>query len=303
METVVITGLSGAGKSSAMRVLEDMGYFCIDNLPPGLLPGLMQAFSKTEAEKVSQSQEPVDPSKPQKLAIGIDIRSLIRFGDVSPDLRKILPAGQKHKIIFMEASEKCLVSRYKQSRRNHPLAQSGNLIDAIKDERKRLKDLRGIADIVIDTSEMTPAELRDFLFDSLTSTGYDEMMTIFIQSFGFKYGLPLDADLVLDVRFLPNPFYIEELRNLSGLDGPVKNYIMQFDQVNKFLDMSKEFFAFSLPLYQKEGKVRLTIAVGCTGGRHRSVGVAEELAHTVRSLGYRVLLEHRDIERDPVGGL
>lgn len=298
VEVVIITGMSGAGKSSAMRFLEDMDCFCIDNLPPDLLPGLLQAYKDTEDE-----METLESRRSQKLAIGIDVRSLIRFGDIASDFKDSFPKNCEYTIIFMEAATETLVSRYKQSRRNHPLAQTGNLIEAINEERNRLKELRGISDLIIDTTEMNLPDLKDFLFESLTFDEHDELMTVFIQSFGFKYGIPLDSDMVFDVRFLPNPFYIEELRELSGLDAPVKDYILQFDQVHKFLEHIQKFFAFSLPLYQKEGKVRLTLAIGCTGGRHRSVGITEELAVILRSMGYRILIDHRDIKRDPVGGL
>lgn len=298
MEIVILTGMSGAGKSSAMRALEDLDYFCIDNLPPDLLPGLLQAFAETEKEDGS-----LQASRTQKIAIGIDIRSLIRFGNVTAGFKNYFTEKMDTKIIFMEASNEALVSRYKQSRRNHPLAKSRNLVDAITEERKRLQDLRALSDFVIDTTEMSLNNLKDLLYNTLATNDYDQMMTIFVQSFGYKYGLPLDSDLVLDVRFLPNPFYDENLRDLSGLDEPVKNYIMQFDQTHKFLEIYRDFFQFSLPLYQNEGKVRLMIAVGCTGGRHRSVTLSGELANILRSLGYRVFLEHRDIRRDPIGGI
>lgn len=299
MEIVIITGMSGAGKSSAMRALEDLDFFCIDNLPPDLLSGLLQAFHKTDLEE----DEFIQTSRTQKIAIGIDIRSLIQFGNSNVSIKNSLPADTNAKIIFMEASNRTLVSRYKQSRRNHPLAKGRNLVDAITEERERLHDLREMSDFVIDTTEISLSDLKDHLYNTLATDDYDQMMTIYVQSFGFKYGLPLDSDLVIDVRFLPNPFYDEELRPLSGLDEPVKDYIMQFDQVHKFLDIYREFFEFSLPLYQNEGKVRLMISIGCTGGRHRAVAISQELSMILRSMGYRVFSEHRDIKRDPVGGI
>lgn len=298
MEVIVITGMSGAGKSSAMRHLEDMDFFCIDNFPPLLVPGLLQSFAETEKE-----MDALNSDRNQKLAIGIDIRSLVRFGNINSDFLQMFPDGVNHRIIFMEASDDTLVSRYKQSRRNHPLAVKGNLIAAIQEERKKLRELRGLSDLIIDTTEMSLPELKDFLFDLLTGNGQDELMTIFVQSFGFKYGIPLDCDLVTDVRFMPNPFYIEELRELSGLDTPVKEYVMHFKEAREFLKLSRSFFEYSLPLYQKEGKVRLTLGVGCTGGRHRSVTISEELASILNDMGYRVFVDHRDIKRDPVGGL
>ncbi|NLJ71122.1 MAG: RNase adapter RapZ [Clostridiaceae bacterium] len=298
MEVIVITGMSGAGKSSAMRHLEDMDYFCIDNFPPLLLPGLLQSFAETEKE-----MDALNSDRNQKLAIGIDIRSLVRFGNINADFLQMFPDGVNHRIIFMEASDETLVSRYKQSRRNHPLAGKGNLISAIREEREKLKELRGLSDLIIDTTGMSLHRLRDFLFDLLTENGQDGLMTIFVQSFGFKYGIPLDCDLVVDVRFMPNPFYIEELRKLSGLDTPVKEYVLRFAEVQEFLQLSQKLFEFSLPLYQREGKVRLTLGVGCTGGRHRSVTIAKELASILREMDYRVFVDHRDIQRDPAGGL
>lgn len=298
MEIIVVTGMSGAGKSSAMRHLEDMGYFCIDNLPPKLLPGLLQAFAETEKE-----MDILDSNRQQKLAVGIDVRSLMHFGAISSDFLQIFPEGSNHTIIFMEASNQTLVSRYKQSRRNHPLARSGNLMNAIEQEREKLRDLKGISDLTIDTTEMSQYELKDFLFDLITHTDYVKSMTIFIQSFGFKYGIPLDSDLVFDVRFLPNPFYIDELRDHSGLEENVSQYIMQFSETDTFLQICQNFFEFSLPLYQKEGKVRLTLGVGCTGGRHRSVRIAEEIGKLLSDLDYQIFIDHRDIKRDPVGGL
>ncbi len=301
MEIIIITGMSGAGKSAAMRALEDMEYFCIDNLPPGLLPGLLRSIAATQEENIAADEK--EHMRVQKMAIGIDIRSLMRFGNIPADFKKMFPEGIEHKIIFMEAADDVLVSRYKQSRRNHPLAHNKNLINAIQEERKLLREIRAISDIIIDTTEMTLTDLKDYLYDSLVSDSNDQYMTILVQSFGFKYGIPLDSDLVVDVRFLPNPFYDKNLRPMSGLDQPVKDFVLQYEQVQKFLHFSRDFYEFSLPAYQKEGKVRLMIAIGCTGGRHRSVTLAEEIAAMIRGMGYRVLLEHRDIERDPAGGL
>ena len=281
-----------------MRHLEDMDYFCIDNFPPRLLPGLLQSFAETEKEL-----DALNSDRRQKLAIGIDIRSLVRFGNINSDFLQMFPDGVDHRIIFMEASDDTLVSRYKQSRRNHPLAGKGNLIFAIQEEREKLRELRGLSDLTIDTTDMSLFELKDFLFDLLMGNGQDELMTIFVQSFGFKYGIPLDCDLVMDVRFMPNPFYIEELRELSGLDIPVKEYVLHFEETLEFLKLSRNFFEYSLPLYQKEGKVCLTLGVGCTGGRHRSVTISEELASILRDMAYCVFVDHRDIKRDTVGGL
>lgn len=227
----------------------------------------------------------------------------MRFGNIRPDFLTVFPEGSKYKIIFMEASNETLVSRYKQSRRNHPLAVKSNLINAIMEERQKLQELRGISDLTVDTTEMSLYDLKDFLFNLLMNDDQDQLMTIFIQSFGFKYGIPLDCDLVADVRFLPNPFYIDDLRDFSGLDKSVRDYVMEFEEIDNFFKICRDYFKFSLPLYQKEGKVRLALGVGCTGGRHRSVSISEELADMLRDMGYRVFIDHRDIKRDPVGGL
>jgi UPF0042 nucleotide-binding protein len=291
MEVVVLTGMSGAGKSMALNYLEDMGYFCIDNLPPQLLPELIKAYThqRTGGEETSEIN---------RFAFGIDIRST-SLDELIPNLEKISDMGVTYRIIYLEATDQVLINRYKQTRRNHPLAQKHGLSKAIQVERGRLEILRGMASDVIDTTSLPPADLRDKLYEMFSSTDRDERMTILIQSFGFKYGIPADCDCVIDVRFIPNPYYLPELRPLSGLDKPIADYVLGFEETNEYMSRQEGIFEYTIPYYIREGKVRLTIGVGCTGGRHRSVALAEDLAARLRDNNLRVLVDHRDIGKDP----
>ncbi len=293
MEIVVITGMSGAGKSTVAKALEDLGYFCIDNLPPQLLQGLVTSLNDstfTEANKNFNSN--------QGLALVMDVRSMSRFGGVAASLSTITSAVPEAKIIFLEAEEKVIISRYKLSRRNHPLANllQCSLTEAIRTEKQRLAPLRGIADEIIDTSNTTSSQIRDILLNSLAVRDHKQM-NIFVQSFGFKYGLPSDADLVLDVRFLPNPYYLPELRPQSGLDPQVRDYVLEQPESTIYLTKQLQLLEYLLPLYRKEGKSRLSIAVGCSGGRHRSVALAEYIgAHLPND--YATIVYHRDLKTD-----
>lgn len=292
MDLVVISGLSGAGKSTATGILEDMGYYCIDNLPAPLLAAVMKEILKGK----DMGEEA------QRFALVVDVRSARRFGSLEGALQKLKSDVPNMRLIFFEADKKILLSRYKQSRRNHPLARKQSISKALDEEREILIPIKALATDIIDTSELSSAELRDQLYH-LFYEGKKERISILVQSFGFKYGVPLDADSLWDVRFIPNPFYRAELRPLSGLDQGVQDFLWQYPETQAFLDKMIDFYRFSLPFYQREGKVRLNIAIGCTGGRHRSVAVAEALYAALNKLNYEVSISHRDIRRDPQGGL
>ncbi|MGI6326801.1 MAG: RNase adapter RapZ [Saccharofermentanales bacterium] len=291
MEIIILTGMSGAGKSLAANYLEDMGFFCIDNLPPDLLPGLIDSFARN-----SGSWSPDEEIR--RMAFVMDVRGLSLFDGIFPALGRLDQMAVDYRIIFLDAADHVLLSRYKQSRRNHPLAQGQGIVEAIALERTRLSPIRDLADDVIDTSNLTPNDFRNLLYGMFSVSDRDERMTILIQSFGFKYGVPLDCDNIIDVRFIPNPYYIEELKLKSGLDEAVRRYVMSFEESNKFMAMQEEIFEYAIPFYIREGKVRLTIGVGCTGGRHRSVVLAEDLANRLRDNNLRVVIDHRDIEKD-----
>jgi RNase adapter protein RapZ len=293
MEIIILSGMSGAGKSLAANYLEDMGFFCIDNLPPNLLPDLVHSY----ASRGNFAGLPdLDMSR---MAFVIDVRSLDLFDGIIPSLDKLNDMSIKYRIIFLDASDQVLISRYKQSRRNHPLAQGRSIVQALELERQRLAPIKDIAADIVDTSNLSPADLRNILYDMLSATDRDERMTILIQSFGFKYGIPVDCDSVIDVRFIPNPYYIPDLKPLSGLDQPVRDFVLAFEETKTFMDLQEKIFGYTIPLYIREGKVRLTIGVGCTGGRHRSVVLAEDLAARLRDNRLRVVVDHRDLDKDP----
>ncbi|MGI6604713.1 MAG: RNase adapter RapZ [bacterium] len=282
---VIVSGLSGAGKSTAVRVLEDLGYFCVDNLPPDLIPKF--------AELCLQSREQVN-----KVALGIDARGGGFFDHVFESLATLKKMGISYHIVFLEAQDDALVRRFKETRRRHPLAPEGRVLDGIAAERARMEELKGRATHIIDTTWMTPAQLKEEL-RTIFAEGEDlERLLISIVTFGFKRGLPLDADLVFDVRFLPNPYYVESLRQHTGLEEVVRQYVLKFSVTKHFLTKVHNLIEFLIPHFIKEGKTSLVIGVGCTGGRHRSVTIAEELAQMLRADNHRVLLQHRDIKKD-----
>jgi len=287
-ELVIVTGMSGGGKSMVASHLEDLGYFCIDNLPPQLVTELMHVFNVSEKDNPSQ----------QKLALVTDMRSPNLVKHLLPELAALKNKDIHLRLLFLDASDETLVSRYKQTRRNHPLAKDRTLSEAIVMERQSLQTLRDVATDVVDTSAMSNAELRDVVFELFGDQSTGRQLSIVVQSFGFKYGVPFDCDNVMDVRFIPNPFYIPELRPHSGLDEDVRRYVFDFAETHTFLDHQKAFYEFVLPFYVREGKVRLSIGVGCTGGRHRSVALAEALAQYLKELGYRVIVDHRDLAKD-----
>ncbi|HHX38120.1 MAG TPA: RNase adapter RapZ [Clostridiaceae bacterium] len=291
MDIIILTGMSGAGKSKAANFLEDMGYFCIDNLPPQLLGNIVYAF------KEGQGGEGFGIDR---LAFVIDVRSAEFLAGAQAELKKLDADGIKYRIIFLDASDEVLIRRYKQSRRNHPLAREKGLSQSLSIERRQLSFLRFKATYIIDTTDLSIPNLRDHLYKLLqTNDGVDERMSLLLVSFGFKYGLPLECDEIIDVRFLTNPFYVPELKPLCGLDKEVREYVLAYEEAQVFLQKHEELFRYTLPYYIKEGKVRLTMGVGCTGGRHRSVVMAEELARRFRQNDIRVLVSHRDISKDP----
>jgi UPF0042 nucleotide-binding protein len=289
MEVVILTGMSGAGKSFSAKCLEDIGYFCVDNLPPPMVPEMIKAF-----ETGGQAGATIE-----KLAFVVDIRSVDMFKGLIPSLQKVFDLGIPCTVIFLEADNAELIARYKQTRRNHPLAREIGLSDAIEEERRRLLPLKSFAAEVIDTTRLSPSELRDRLHRILVKEAGSDRMSILIQSFGFKYGLPADSDIVLDVRFIPNPFYRRELRLLSGLDAEVSQYVQSFDETCRYMDLQEDLLVYTIPYYQREGKQRLVISVGCTGGRHRSVALAADLAARLKATSLPVILIHRDIDKDP----
>jgi UPF0042 nucleotide-binding protein len=280
---VVISGISGSGKSLALRIFEDLGYYCVDNLPPGLLPQL------AELRQSSGQME--------WLACVIDVRTGRQLPALLPALEELEGLGIKAHLVFLEASDATLVNRFKETRRKHPLLpQAGGILPSIQLERELLADLKGRADKVIDTSDYTPRALA-LLFRELFADEPQTPLSITVLSFGFKYGLPLDADLVFDVRFLANPHYVRELRWHDGRDEAVRQYVQTDPITEPFLCRLNDLVSFTIPHYMAEGKAYLTIAIGCTGGRHRSVFVAEELAQFLRSKGYEPLIQHRDAKK------
>lgn len=286
IDFIVVTGMSGAGKSAAIRCLEDLGFFCIDNLPATLIPKV--------AELCAQSEKRIE-----RVALVVDAREgrfLEGLFDILADLRR---DGHLVRVVFLEASDEVLVRRFSESRRPHPLAPGGSAPEGIRAERALLAHLKAKADLVIDTSSFTVHEFRKLLAGSFLDLPAPSRTALSLVSFGYKHGLPVDADLVFDARCLPNPHFVEALQPLTGLAPQVGEYVLGFAQARGFLERIQEFLKFTLPLYVQEGKAYLTIAVGCTGGRHRSVVLAEELARLLREAGSEASVRHRDLERTP----
>ena len=283
IELVIVTGMSGAGKTVAIQSFEDLGYFTIDNMPPTLLPKFIKL--------VEQSGET------NKVALVVDMRSRLFFNEINAILDKIETNERvKVKILFLDATDGELVSRYKETRRSHPLASDGRVLDGITLERELLAPLKSLSQNVVDTTELTPRQLRQVLSEQFSSDDNKSSFRIEVVSFGFKYGLPLDADLVFDVRFLPNPYYNPELRDKTGLDKDVYDYVMGFEESESFYQHLLDLIEPILPGYQKEGKAILTIAVGCTGGQHRSTAFAHRLAEDLKA-NWSVNESHRDKDR------
>jgi RNase adapter protein RapZ len=282
---VVITGLSGAGKSYAIKCFEDMGFFCVDNLPTTLIP--------TFADLVARSNHTIT-----RVALGVDVREGEYLTHLLDTLGELRGRGHTLEVLFLEASEEALVRRYRETRRRHPLAADGNVVDGIRAERKALSTMREVADRIVDTSALTVHQLKDLLIETYVAPGQRTGLSVSLVSFGFKHGVPFDADLVFDVRFLPNPHFVEALRPLDGRDPRVRQFIIEHAESREMLRRLEDFLGFVLPAYQREGKAYLTVAVGCTGGRHRSVALVEELKGFLDRLGLAGSVIHRDIDRE-----
>ncbi|MBI3628601.1 MAG: RNase adapter RapZ [Candidatus Rokubacteria bacterium] len=285
MSFVIITGLSGAGKSFAIKCFEDIGYFCVDNLPTTLIP--------TFAELTSRSTRDI-----RNVALGIDVREGEYLPHLLEALQELRRRNHRVEVLFLEAGEEALVRRYHESRRKHPLAGNGNILDGIRAERKALAQFREIADRIVDTSTLTVHQFKDLLIELYGTPKTRPGLATSLVSFGYKHGIPYDADLVFDARFLPNPHFVDGLRTLDGRDPAVGEYIFRHDESRQFLTRLQDLLTFLLPFYRREGKAYLTIAVGCTGGRHRSVALVEALRQFLESQSLPPMVVHRDLDRE-----
>ena len=285
MKLVIVTGMSGAGKSTVLKFLEDFNFFCIDNLPPAL----MMKFAELCYEKGWEIE---------KVAVGIDIRGGKLFGDFFNALEDLKANGYDNKILFLDASDNVLLKRYKESRRIHPLSKGDTLLAGITKERELLEEIKEKSDYIIDTSNTLTRELKKQIEKIFIDNMDFENLMVTVNSFGFKYGIPMDSDLVFDVRFLPNPFYVAELKEFTGNDKPVYDYVMKSDESKVFLDKLTDMVEFLIPYYIREGKNQLVISIGCTGGKHRSVTLANALGDELNAKGHAVIVNHNDIEKD-----
>ncbi|MGM0396863.1 MAG: RNase adapter RapZ [Bacillota bacterium] len=282
MDFVVITGMSGAGKSQAMNVMEDMGYYCMDNLPPALLSKFAELTYKSKKEI-------------KKVAVVVDIRGGEFFESLFQGLDDLVEFGVGYKILFLDSSNETLIKRYKELRRPHPLNPEGNLIDGIREERRVLHQVKSRADYIVDTSKFNLGMLKEELTKIFQEGEERGKLSISVTSFGFKHGILLDGDLIFDVRFIPNPYYIPELKDHSGMEMDVRDYVFKWSQTQIFISKTIEMLEFLIPYYVSEGKTRLVIGIGCTGGKHRSVAIAEEIGNILEKNGHRVLVDHRDL--------
>lgn len=285
MDFIIVTGLSGAGKTSAMHVFEDIGFYCVDNIPPQLIETFYDLCRNARSKKM------------KKVAIVTDVR-VESFDTLIPILTDLKSHGKNYKILFLEAKDNVLTRRFVESRRKHPLSQlyDGSFAKAVQAERESLKQIRFVADYIIDTSYLAPAQLKQRISDIFLQDKWSAF-TINCISFGFKYGTPSEADLMFDVRCLPNPFYIEKLKNLTGLDNSVNEYVMKFDETKGFISRLFSLVDYTIPLYKKEGKSQLVLAIGCTGGKHRSVALTQLLYSHFLETGQRATVQHRDIKK------
>jgi UPF0042 nucleotide-binding protein len=286
VQFVIITGLSGAGKSTALKVFEDLGFFCVDNLPPALLPKFADLCLHSEG-------------RVRRVALGIDIRGGEFFDELFSAIPEVARRGLRADILFLDAADDVLVRRFKETRRKHPLAQTGSVLAGIRAERRRLEVVKGRATRIMDTSRLTGKELRDEIASTyLSGRPPAQQLEISLVTFGYKYGIPIDADLLFDVRFLPNPHYQPSIRHLPGSHARIRKFVLGQPETREFLDRLYEFSDYLLPQFVREGKSHLTVGLGCTGGRHRSVVLGDALARHLRGLGYRVRTRHRDLRRD-----
>lgn len=282
LHLVVVTGMSGAGRSTALRALEDLGYFCVDNIPPALIPQLIDLLSKG--------------SELPRVALGVDVRTRGFLEGAAAVLDSLIAGGHEVELLFLESHDDELVRRFSETRRSHPLAPGGNLLEAIQKERERLAPLRARAGMIIDTTGLSVHDLRRSLVEYIARSGLRARMVTRMVSFGFKFGVPVDADLVFDLRYLPNPHFVPELKPFTGLDEPVARFVLESPETQELLVDLSALLGKLLPRYAREGKSYLTIAVGCTGGQHRSVAIAEALAARLREYG-DIVVEHRDMRR------
>ena len=285
MQFIIVSGLSGAGKSKAAAILEDLGFYCVDNMPAEMIPQFAQLCLATKGRY-------------EKVALVTDVRGSLTFDTLFRALDALDEMKLQYSILFMEASTEVLIKRFKETRRLHPLMRDGTpLLQAVERERALLEPIRTRAGVVIDTSTLSTGKLRGLLIDLVDGGMHERAMNVRVISFGFKHGLPLESDLVFDVRFLPNPYYIPELRHQTGLDEPVRSFVFQYQQTRDYMEKVQELLALTLPQYVDEGRTDLVIAVGCTGGHHRSVAVAQAIADFTAQRGYTTTVSHRDLGR------
>ena len=286
MRFVIVTGVSGAGKSTALKMLEDAEYFCVDNLPIPLMEKFASMMADSNAEEI------------QNAGLGVDVRSGQALDELEGVLQRMKQQGYDYEILFLDASDEVLIKRYQETRRNHPLAPRGRVGTGIRLEREKLKFLKNRADYIIDTSQLLTRELREEIEGNFINNRQFESLMVSIVSFGFKYGIPNDSSLLFDARFLPNPYYLDHLRHLTGENEEVFDYVMSFEAAQVFADKMEDLFRYLIPQYIKEGKTSLVVGIGCTGGRHRSVTLAKELYRRLKGeQGYGLRIEHRDLEK------